>query len=92
MSKAHYRKYNDRTLCSSKYHKKDDVNVRAKLKEEARREIEQSDRDIVHPREIEALSDCINVKHREKDCYIAGLRLEEYCSCCRKAHDEHGDT
>ena len=39
MSRADYRKYNDRSLNSSKYHKLDGTPVRAILKEEARREI-----------------------------------------------------
>lgn len=33
---ADYRKINDRSLCSSTYHKKDGTNVRAKAKEETR--------------------------------------------------------
>ena len=35
---AHYRKLNDRTQNSSKYHKKDGTEVRAKLKEETKKE------------------------------------------------------
>ena len=35
--KANYRKHNDKSLCSSTYHKKDGTNVRAKLKEETRK-------------------------------------------------------
>ena len=38
---ADYRKYNDRTHNSSTYHKKDGTSIRNKLKEEARKEIEQ---------------------------------------------------
>jgi len=41
MGDADYRKYNDRSLNSSTYHKKDGTNVRAKLKEEARKEIRE---------------------------------------------------
>ncbi len=41
MKPADYRKYNDRSLNSSTYHKKDGTNIRAKLKEEARREIKR---------------------------------------------------
>lgn len=37
--KALYRKLNDRSKSSSKYHKKDGTNTRAKLKEELRKEI-----------------------------------------------------
>ncbi len=37
--KARYRKYNDRTLSSSTYHKKDGTNIRAKLKKESMDEI-----------------------------------------------------
>ena len=40
MKDANYRKYNDKSLNSSTYHKKDGTNVRAILKEEARKEIE----------------------------------------------------
>jgi hypothetical protein len=36
---ANYRKINDRTCNSSKYHKKDTTNVRAILKENTRREV-----------------------------------------------------
>ncbi len=36
---ATYRKYNDRSLNSSTYHKKDATNIRAKLKKEAQDEI-----------------------------------------------------
>jgi hypothetical protein len=39
MKNANYRKHNDRTLNSSKYHKRDGTNIRAKLKEETRREV-----------------------------------------------------
>lgn len=38
---ADYRKFNDRTHNSSTYHKKDCTNVRAKLKEMARKEINE---------------------------------------------------
>lgn len=38
MSKAQYRKLNDRTCNSSTYHKKDGTAVRAKLKAELRKE------------------------------------------------------
>ena len=39
MDDAGYRKYNDRSLNSSTYHKKDGTNIRAKLKKEALLEI-----------------------------------------------------
>lgn len=39
MSPATYRKWNDRTLNSSKYHKKDGTEIRAKLKSELRKEM-----------------------------------------------------
>lgn len=38
MKEAHYRKYNDRSLNSSTYHKKDGTAVRAKLKVELQKE------------------------------------------------------
>ena len=38
-SKAHYRKINDGTGASSTYHKKDGTCVKAKLKEETRKEV-----------------------------------------------------
>lgn len=38
--KGHYRKYNDRGNNSSTYHKKDGTPVRAILKEESRKEID----------------------------------------------------
>jgi len=38
--KAYYRKYNDRDLNSSTYHKKDGTPVRAILKRDAEKEIE----------------------------------------------------
>jgi len=34
-----YRKYNDRSQNSSKYHKKDGTPIRAKLKEEMKKEV-----------------------------------------------------
>ena len=37
--KANYRKYNDRSLNSSTYHKKDGTAVRAKLKQEFQKEV-----------------------------------------------------
>lgn len=39
MKNANYRKYNDRTKNSSKYHKKDGTSIRSKLKKES--EIDQ---------------------------------------------------
>ena len=42
MQKAYYRKYNDRTMNSSTYHKKDCTNIRAILKKEAEKEIEEA--------------------------------------------------
>jgi len=39
MQKALYRKYNDRQMNYSTYHKKDGTNVRAKLKELLKKEI-----------------------------------------------------
>jgi hypothetical protein len=41
MNKAHYRKLNDHTCNSSKYHKKDGTNIRAKLKEETKKEFKE---------------------------------------------------
>jgi hypothetical protein len=38
---ATYRKYNDRSLNSSTYHKKDGTNIRAKLKKEAQDQIKE---------------------------------------------------
>ena len=38
---ANYRKFNDRSLNSSKYHKKDGTPIRAKLKKEALKDIEE---------------------------------------------------
>ena len=38
---AYYRKYNDRSLNSSTYHKKDGTNIHAKLKVETQKEIQQ---------------------------------------------------
>lgn len=42
MGHADYRKYNDRSQNSSKYHKKDSTNTRAILKKEACAEIDQA--------------------------------------------------
>jgi len=42
MKNANYRKYNDRTLNSSTYHKKDGTPIRHLLKEEAQKEIEEA--------------------------------------------------
>lgn len=39
--KASYRKFNDRSLNSSTYHKKDSVNIRAKIKNETKKEIRE---------------------------------------------------
>ena len=41
MKNANYRKYNDRSLNSSKYHKKDGTNIRAILKEEAKKIVKE---------------------------------------------------
>ena len=41
--KAAYRKLNDGSLNSSTYHKKDGTNVRAKLKAQTRKEVEQKE-------------------------------------------------
>lgn len=41
MKKAQYRKYNDRTLNSSTYHKKDGTNIRAKLKVDLKKEVKE---------------------------------------------------
>ena len=43
MKNADYRKINDRTQNSSTYHKKDGTNVRAVLKEESRKEIDEDE-------------------------------------------------
>ena len=43
MQKAHYRKYNDRSNNSSKYHKKDMTNCRAKLKHLLIKELKNND-------------------------------------------------
>lgn len=49
MKNAQYRKINDRSLNSSKYHKLDGTNVKAKLKEATKKEVksamEEEDRD-----------------------------------------------
>lgn len=37
MKNANYRKYNDRSLNSSTYHKKDGTNIRSILKEDAKK-------------------------------------------------------
>ena len=42
---ADYRKINDKNNSSSKYHKKDCTNVRAKLKADAKKEIEKAKAD-----------------------------------------------
>lgn len=42
MNNAYYRKINDRSLNSSKYHKKDGTAVRAKLKADLVREIKKN--------------------------------------------------
>lgn len=41
--KADYRKYNDRTLNSSTYHKKDCTNVRAILKDQLVKELKKTE-------------------------------------------------
>ena len=41
MNEAHYRKYNDGSLNSSTYHKKDGTAVRAKLKKELQKETKE---------------------------------------------------
>ena len=41
MRNADYRKFNDRSQNSSKYHKKDGTPVRSKLKQEAKKEIKE---------------------------------------------------
>ena len=43
MKNANYRKYNDRQLNSSTYHKKDGTNIRAILKREAEKEIREAE-------------------------------------------------
>jgi hypothetical protein len=42
MKNADYRKYNDRSLNSSTYHKKDGTPVRAILKKEVQKEIKEA--------------------------------------------------
>ncbi len=42
MKNANYRKLNDRSHNSSTYHKKDGTNIRAKLKEKAKKEENES--------------------------------------------------
>ena len=43
---ANYRKHNDRQLNSSTYHKKDGTEIRAILKREAQKEIEETKKEI----------------------------------------------
>jgi hypothetical protein len=43
MKNANYRKINDRSRCSSTYHKKDGTAVRAKLKAALRKEVLRKD-------------------------------------------------
>jgi len=43
MKNADYRKYNDHSLNSSTYHKKDGTPIRAILKEEAKKEIKENE-------------------------------------------------
>lgn len=45
MKPADYRKFNDRTQNSSTYHKKDCVDIRAKLKQQAKKEVESHFKD-----------------------------------------------
>ena len=45
--KALYRKHNDRTLCSSTYHKKDGTAVRQKLRREAEAEVAETQAESV---------------------------------------------
>ena len=45
MRDADYRKFNDRTQNSSTNHKKDCVDIRAKLKQQAKKEIESHFKD-----------------------------------------------
>ena len=42
MKHADYRKHNDHSLNSSTYHKKDGTNVRAKIKNQTRKDIAES--------------------------------------------------
>jgi len=44
MNDARYRKYNDRQLNSSTYHKKDGTPIRAKLKKETENEIKDAEK------------------------------------------------
>ena len=49
MNKAYYRKFNDRSMNSSKYHKKDGTAIRAKLKSLAKKEAENEQANPADP-------------------------------------------
>jgi hypothetical protein len=46
MKNANYRKFNDRSLNCSKYHKLDGTSVRAMLKREAEKEVDDLENDL----------------------------------------------
>ncbi len=48
---ANYRKHNDRQLNSSTYHKKDGTEIRAILKREAQKQIEETKKEIEESKE-----------------------------------------
>ena len=55
--KGSYRKYNDRTMNSSTYHKKDGTSIRSLLKKEVMKEIEEyNDHCKIYPSKREWLS------------------------------------
>lgn len=62
--KAYYRKYNDHTLNSSTYHKKDGTPIKAILKREAQEEIEEF---FNHKSANEVLDGCKSNKAYDND-------------------------
>lgn len=73
---AHYRKYNDRSLNSSTYHKKDGTPVRGKLKAEVRQIV----RDWLEPTRTDYID------HPCENCGHPQIRLIETPRRCNRTH------
>ena len=91
MKDADYRKLNDRSFNSSTYHKKDGTEIRAILKEESRKEIEEELLTIkkVHCDNCNSVVEHLQITKcctgRHCDCRGEGIILSpQFCDNCKK--------
>lgn len=73
MKDANYRKLNDRSFNSSTYHKKDGTEIRAILKEEAQKEIEDGMK-IIKSNIIQCTR-CKQICNKEQVCNCGNLNV-----------------